>query len=328
MPLVGHAFVGAATAWSVPPQGKEPTSGRSAGFWLSALVGLAYLPDIVGHALALVGVSHGRVIAHSVLFAVVASLVFVPLVVRVFRAGPVRASAVVFGSILGHDLLDLLQGSDRMPLWPFLKERVRLPFAIIPSHAIEEAFFFLVAFVVFVLVWGWLRGGPAVPRWSWDAWPGVALAGLVLSAAVLTYGAKLLHEREEDRVEECLAQHRYAEALTHLDHLRLWTNVTRSGDVDRLTARALLGIGDRDGAERHLLAAEQAEPDDYRTLVDLAFFYASSDRAPAEREARVAPYRDRLERDFARRRSLPRVLTRLEERLAAPGPPTRAGTND
>jgi membrane-bound metal-dependent hydrolase YbcI (DUF457 family) len=312
MPLVGHAFVGVATAWSVPPRGKAPTSGRSAGFWLSTLV----------------GVSHGRVIAHSVLFAVAASLVLVPLVARVFRAGPVRASAVVLGSILGHDLLDLLQGSDRMPFWPFLKERVRLPFAIIPTHAMAEALFFLLAFLVFVLVVGGLRGGPAVPRWSRDAWPGVALAGLVLSAALLTHGAKLLREREEDRVEASLAQHRYAQALAHLGHLRLWATFTRSGDVDRLTARALLGLGDRAGAERYLLAAERVEPDDYWTLVDLAFFYASSDETPAEREGRVAPYRDRLERYFARRRSLPRILNRLDERLAAPGAPAPQGTMD
>jgi hypothetical protein len=215
-----------------------------------------------------------------------------------------------------------------MPFWPFLKERVRLPFAIIPSHAMAEAVFFLVAFLVFVLVVGGLRGSPVIPRWSRDAWPGVALAGLVLAAAVLTHGAKVLREREEDRAEDCLAEHRYAEALTHVGHLKLWATFTRSGDVDRLTARALLGLGDRAGAERHLLAAERAEPDDYWTLVDLAFFYASSDGTPAEREGRVAPYRDRLEQYFARRRSLSRILNRLEERLAAPSAPAPVGTMD
>lgn len=320
MPLVGHAFVGVATAWSVAPRKKELPSGRAAGWWLSALVGLAYLPDIVGHGSVLLGVANGRVIAHSALFALAASAALAPALARRFHTSFGRAGAVALGSILGHDLLDLLQGSDRMPLWPFLKERVRLPLVIIPGHALEEALLFLGAFLMFLFVRSWFGGGPAFSLWGRRAWPGAVLAGLILSAALLTNGAKVLREREEDKVEECLATSQYTEALVHLRHLRLWSAVTRSGEVDRLTARALLGLGDRAGAERHFLAAERAEPDDYWTLVDLALFYASSDGTKAERERRVAPYQARLEQDFARRRSLPRVLARLEERLSAPGP--------
>jgi hypothetical protein len=147
------------------------------------------------------------------------------------------------------------------------------------------------------------------------------VAALILLAAVASHVSKTLRDREVDTVEDLLRDHNYTEALLHLDRLRHWPTMRRSSEVERLTARALLGKGDRAAAEARLLAAERAEPDDYRLVADLALFYASSDAPAEERRQRVAPYQARLENEFARRRDVRRVLAQVEERLAAPPSP-------
>jgi len=319
MPVVGHAFVGIATAWSVPPKKGTPAADPGPGSWLSALVVLAYLPDIVGHGSGLLGLGDWRAVSHSVLFALIATAVLAPVLAVGFKVGPWRAAAIVFGSLLGHDLLDLLQGSDRVLGWPFLDRSVRLRLTVIPENAIGEALVFSVAFLVFLAARS--RHDAAPPFGWWRTWRGGAVAGLILIAAVTTHAAKTIRDREVRTVEDLLGRHQYAEALGRLDRLRLWPTMRRSAEVERLTARALWGRGDRAGAEERLLAAERAEPDDYRTVVDLAMFYASSSETTAERRRRVAPYQARLEQEFARRRDLRRVLARVEQRLTEPAPP-------
>jgi membrane-bound metal-dependent hydrolase YbcI (DUF457 family) len=317
MPVVGHAFVGVATAWTVPPRPRDAEPLRRPGGWLAALVGLAYLPDIVGHGSTLLGFSDWRPASHSVVFALLATAVLGPVLAWAFGVGHGRAAAIVFGSVLGHDLLDLLQGSDRVLGWPFLDHRVRLRLNVIPENAVREAVVFSLAFLVFVAVRFWLGKAPPLQDWRRGSWPGGVVAGLILLAAVATHVSKTLRDREVDTVEDLLEGHDYAQALLHLDRLRHWPTLRRSSEVERLTARALLGKGDRAGAEQRLLAAERAEPDDYRLVADLALFYASSDAPADERRRRVAPYQARLEEEFSRRRDVHRVLAQVAERLAA-----------
>ena len=323
MPVVGHAFVGIATAWSVPPKPQAPKADPEPGPWLSVLVGLAYLPDIVGHGSALFGLGDWRAASHSVLFALIATAVFAPLLARGFGVSHGRAAAIVFGSILGHDLLDLLQGSDRVLGWPFLDRRVRLRLTVIPENAIREALVFSVAFLIFLVARIWLGKTPPLGSWRRGTWQWSAVAGLILVAAVGSHASKTMREREVHTVEHLLRRQDYTEALARLDRLRLWPTMRRSAEIERLTARALLGKGDRAGAEERLLAAERADPDDYRTVVDLALFYASSSEPRIERRQRVAPYQTRLETEFGRRRDNRRVLAQVAERLALPGPAPR-----
>jgi len=324
MPVVGHAFVGVATAWSIPPGPKAPEAepGPSPGAWLAALVGLAYLPDIVGHGSMLIGLGDARVASHSVLFALLATAALTPFVARGFGVAGGRAAAIVFGSVLGHDVLDFLQGSDRVLAWPFMDHRIRLRLNVIPENAVREALVFSVAFVFFLVARAWLGKAPPFGWWRRGAWRGGLVAGLILLAAVVSHVSNTLREREVDRVQDALRRGDYAEALARLDRLRLWPTMRPSSEVERLTARALLEKGDRAAAEERLLAAERAEPDDYRVVADLALFYASSDAPTEERRQRVAPYQSRLEREFSRRRDVRRVLARVAERLAAsPSPP-------
>jgi membrane-bound metal-dependent hydrolase YbcI (DUF457 family) len=317
---MGHAFVGVATALGVPPNGKVPPADSKAGWWLSALVGLAYLPDIVGHGTGLLGLRGSRVISHSFPFALVASGLLAVGLALAFGTSYWRAAAISLGSVLGHDVLDLLQASDRVTGWPFFRGRIRLPFSLIPEGAVHEALVFAVAFLIFLVLWTRRGDGSSLKWWRQPAWRGGAVAGLILTTAVLTHAGEVFREREVDAVQDCLKHHEYTEALRHLKHLGLWPSMAQSAEVPRLTARALVGLGDQAGAEQQLLGAASADPNDYRTIVDLALFYASSDEAMPERRQRVAPYRARLERDFTRRWDLSRVLERIEERLVTPTP--------
>ncbi len=321
MPLVGHAFVGVATAWSLPPKVKAQEADQEPGTWLSALVGLAYLPDIVGHGAALVGLGDWRVVSHSVVFAVVATAVLAPLLARGFEVSPGRAAAIVSGSVLGHDLLDFLPGSDHVLGWPLLDHRLGFRLTVIPENAIGEAVVFASAFLVFLTARIWFGKTTLFGGWRRGAWRGGAIAGLILVAAVVSHASKAMRDREVDAAEDLLRRHDYTEALARLDRLRFWPTVRGSSEVERLTARALIGIGDRAGAEERLLAAERREPGDYRTVVDLALFYASSNDSPTERRQKVAPYLTRLQHEFARRRGVGRALDQIAERLASSSTP-------
>ncbi len=321
MPIVGHAFVGVATALTVPQRAKAAEPRRGPGGWLAALVALAYLPDIVGHGSTLLGFSDWRPASHSVLFALLATAALAPVLAWAFEIGRGRAAAIVFGSVMGHDILDFLQGSDRVLSWPFLDHRLRLRSNVIPENAIGEALFFSVAFVAFLATRVWAGKTSSLGGWRPGSWRGGLVAGVILLAAVASHVSHTLREREVDTVEHLLRSHEYTEALLHLDRLRYWPTPRRSSEVDRLTARALVGKGDRAAAEARLLAAERAEPDDYRLVAELALFYASSDAPEDERRRRVAPYQARLEQDSSRRRDFRRVLAQIEERLAAPSRP-------
>jgi membrane-bound metal-dependent hydrolase YbcI (DUF457 family) len=322
MPVVGHAFVGVATALSVPP--KEKVEDSKAGWWLSALVGLAYLPDIVGHGSTLLGLRDSRVLSHSLPFALVASAVLAFGLVAAFGVGYWRAAAIALGSILGHDILDLLQRSDRVTGWPLFNRRIRLPFTLIPDGAAHEGLLFGLAFLVFLIVWSRRGGGSSWATLRRQAWGGGAVAGVILVVALLTHVGQVIREGELDSARECLKRHEYAEALQHLERLRRWPSIVRPNEVARLSARALVGLGDSAGAEQQLLAAARAEPDDFRTLADLALFYASSNKTMAERRRLVAPYQARLEREFTRRWDRSGVLVRIEERLQTPAPADEA----
>jgi hypothetical protein len=78
MPVLGHAFVGAATALSVPPARARSGDGsaeplRGATLWLPLMVVLAYLPDIAAQLALLVEWPDAREVTHSLLIGIVVS---------------------------------------------------------------------------------------------------------------------------------------------------------------------------------------------------------------------------------------------------------------
>src|SRR5438552_6542366 len=110
MPVLGHAFVGAATAMSIKPSRPSPLG---AALWLPIMIALAYLPDIASQAGALLGLAEPRVATHSVLFAMAACVVLAFPISILTRVSAWRVGLIALLSILLHDFCDLLQNTDR-----------------------------------------------------------------------------------------------------------------------------------------------------------------------------------------------------------------------
>jgi membrane-bound metal-dependent hydrolase YbcI (DUF457 family) len=291
------------------------------------MVGLAYLPDIASFVLRFAGLEQGRVVGHSLLFAVVSSVVAAPALVALGAPSLLRGWLVALLSVLCHDLLDLLQSTDRMPLWPFSHKVMGFASGLIPGRSLAEAAIFGPLFLVFLIVWG-SRGierlrtaDPAARRRFAAGW--MAASALMLVAAVVHKARDMYTDRYEVAAR-LLEQRRPEEALKALEQPEDWLSNSRPGRADYLRAEAHRLMGDRATAEKYYLSSYATDPDSFWTVADLAGFYASSDLPAEERERLVAPYLARLQRDFRHNRHLPRVLARIARHLAA-APRTGSG---
>jgi membrane-bound metal-dependent hydrolase YbcI (DUF457 family) len=323
MPVLGHAFCGWATAITVPataPDAEQSHAPAAAALWGPMLIGMAYLPDLVGTLGETAGYPAARQLGHSLLVAPLAALGLAPLLAAFPFGTRRRAFALTLFSILLHDALDLLQSTDRMPFWPLSERLVRLATPLVPSGARAEAVAFGLAFLVFLaLRHRFTRAsaaGAALPR-------GPALASWLLVALVMSgaTGLHLLRRAREDALghaHSLLSQRRYRDALETLEAANRWPGVREPGRVDHLRGRAWEGLGDVRRAEALLLRALQADPGHFWALVDLAELYATTDRPASERRAQLEPYLDRLRTEFAGDPHLPRVLAAIEDEFSKP----------
>jgi membrane-bound metal-dependent hydrolase YbcI (DUF457 family) len=171
MPVLGHAFVGLATAKCT-----RPTKIVSAGaaLWTPVLVGLAYLPDIVNAVFVTLGLGDRQIVTHSLFFAVAASVLIGPALAWLVRCSLLKAWLLTLFSVSFHVVLDILQGSNRQPWWPFSDHHIKLKDAIIPLGMYREVLLFGIPFAVFwvchsLIVWRLSlrrgrRGHPAPAR--------------------------------------------------------------------------------------------------------------------------------------------------------------------
>src|SRR5258706_9219683 len=154
MPVLGHAFVGLGFGMALRPaiQEHSQTSGGEAPspFWLPAMVTIAYLPDVVTQAALLAGWSDGRLLGHSALFAVLASPAVAAVLMRLAPVRFVRAFLISLLSLLVHDILDLVQATDRAPWWPLSDRRVGFDLSLIPTDSAREAAMFGALLFAFV----------------------------------------------------------------------------------------------------------------------------------------------------------------------------------
>jgi tetratricopeptide (TPR) repeat protein len=319
MPVLGHAFVGVATALCAEPGDAPPSAlqrSLRAWAWAPALVGLAYLPDIAGELLALAGVAQARLVGHSVIFGAIAAGAITPALSALGSVSLLRAALITFGSILGHDLLDLLQATDRMPLWPWSERLVGIRSGLIPGRSLTEAAVFA-PLLGLVLLLRWSRGRRA-PRQRRRAAAGWALTAALAFFAVVVHKVRDLREDKYEAAARSVRQQRYAETLELLEQAGRWPRTSRPERSDYLRAEAYAGLGDHGRAERYYLRAYAADPTYFWVVVDLAELYASSQRPADARRRLAAPYLARLRRDFPEQPELPRVLARIERKLAEP----------
>jgi membrane-bound metal-dependent hydrolase YbcI (DUF457 family) len=332
MPVLGHAFVGLAIGLSTRPDvhDERRASRVEAGsaLWVPAAVTLSYLPDVVSHVALLAGWSDGRLLGHSVFFAVAASLPMAALLMRLAAVSFARALSCALVSVLMHDVLDLAQATDGAPWWPLSARRVGSDLALLPTGLLQETAVFgalLVAFVALLHVTGRLvpertDGSSRSRGQRRRVWLGHAFVVVVIVIAAVTHGLRDRRESDLETGRALIEQQAYQPGLRALAQAERWPSTAKPGRIDYLRAEAYVGTGDRRHAEAYYLRAYRADPTYFWPIADLALFYASSHEPVAERRRLTAPYLSRLRADFAGHEALPRVIASVERELAKSQP--------
>jgi hypothetical protein len=292
--------------------------------WLTALLALAYLPDLAAQVLRFTVLGDPRQATHSLCFAVLASVPVTWALTRSTGGHPARIFAVVLGSVLLHDVLDILQWPGRQPLWPFSAWTPGLE-PLLPRGAMREVMVFGGATVAAqaILAWRLRRAPRAGARW-------LGIAGMTrggrLAIVLLLGGAVETHYWRAVREDQALLGTRLLHggdpvgALAALDRAARWPSVARPARLDHLRAEALSSLGRSEEAEPLFLRARQGDPSSFWTLADLADFYAASSRPLVERRRLVSPLLAEIEARFPTHPRRREVVRRVEGRLVPAGP--------
>jgi membrane-bound metal-dependent hydrolase YbcI (DUF457 family) len=325
MPVIGHTFVGLATAIQFEPgsDGKgRPPRATALALWTPLVVVVSYLPDILSQIGSMAGIAHANLVGHSVLVGVIAGVVIGVAWSWASGLSPLRLTAVTVGAILFHDLLDILQASDRAPFWPFSTLIVSIG-AVLPRRTFVEGGLFFLLFAAFV-AWRRWSGRPLGSFQSFVdfrraqtplVWAARATIVLIVIVALGTRGLRSTRERAARDAARLNAQGRYAEALRIADTADRWPWPVRPGRLDIIRGEAHEGLNQPGIAERYYLRAYEEDPTNFWAVADLAEFYASTEGAAAERRRQVQPYVDELRRKFPRYSQLEPVLARIDRKL-------------
>lgn len=315
MPVIGHAFVGLATAREFRP----PHAGRAAAMsdvaWLPMVMALAYLPDIITQLGSLAGWPTANLAGHSAPIGVALGTGIGMVWARLARRPAPLLVAVAVGSILTHDLLDLLQATDRAPFWPWSQRVVSTGALTLPRRSLSELLLFGLLFGAYAV---WRRGSPKAPAptnapavmWTARAF----VAGLV-AAAVAIQAVRASRERQLGVAEQLLRRERYVDALRAADRASAWPSTAHPGRIDVIRGEAFDALGDSKRAEMFYRRAYEADPTNFWALADLAEYYASGARPASERRTITQHYVDELKREFPDHSALAEVLARVERKL-------------
>lgn len=316
MPVLGHAVVGFATALytqaALPPPPDARRQRAGATFWTPALVGMAFLPDIVAQVLHAAGVGAASRLTHSVGFAIACAVPAGLLIMRLRRVPFLSATAIALASIALHVALDLLQGTDRAVLWPFSSRRLNLGVSVVPTSLLGEALLFGAIFAAGMTVPA-MRARFRPTRAA--LLPSIAVA-LVLAVALATHVMRDLRESQLRAAQRLIEQRQdFRQGLAMLERAESWPSPAKPGRIDYLRGEAYERLGARDTAEHWYLRSYAADPSYFWVVSDLALFYASGPEPASVRRQAVAPYVRQLTGQFRRRRETPRVLDSIERRL-------------
>ena len=141
MPVIGHALVGLATAIQCEPRSRRdgrPLSPAAVALWIPAVVAVSYVPDVITQAGAIIGLERAGLIGHSLLVGIVAGAVAAGLAARASGLSLPWLMCVSIGTILGHDVLDILQATDRAP-WPWSTQTPHVGIQLLPQRLLQRA---------------------------------------------------------------------------------------------------------------------------------------------------------------------------------------------
>lgn len=324
MPVLGHAFMGLAIGILTKPERAAHPSSRPlvSELWFAITLVLAYLPDIVTQLTQFTGWRDARVVSHSVLFALIASALIAPPLSRMSSVSLRRCFGISLFSILLHDLLDLAQSTDRLPLWPIPAQPVGLN--IIPTDSLFEALLFASIFIIF-LCWRHLvlkqtpdrDAGPPTRRSNIRLiWIGRSTVAVIILIAIFTHYLRGIREHQLYEAHALLKQHDYPGILKKVELAEGWPSTAKPGRIDYLKALANEGLGNREQAEQYYLRSYRADPGYFWCVVDLAMFYASTPRPVSERRRLVAPFIDRMRREFSSHKDFKRYLAKIDRKLS------------
>lgn len=330
MPVIGHAFVGIAAGLATLPRnsGKAHPSSMSPAPWLAWATAAAYLPDIFAQIAAVVGWQDGRLLAHSLLFALLIPAVVAALPCKVLSVSRKKVFWYLFIAILLHDAADLLQSTDRIPLWPFMDAPFIAASNILPASPLVELVIFGAGFGVFAAVYASAKRDSlgtllaAFRHNSTAAWIGRIAVIVIISVAGLTHGLREKRERLLYEAHELLSRKEYAKVIETAEEAGRWPSTAKPGRIDYLKAVSLAALGRPQDAEYHYLRSYRSDPDYFWCLADLALFYAASDQPLARRRLKAAPYLQSLREKFADHRDLEPYMTQIKRQLDAPDYPS------
>jgi hypothetical protein len=319
VPVLGHAFAGWATAACTLDRDDSPATILQ-GLRLPAFIALAYLPDIAGQVAGMAGVREAGALSHSIGFAMTASFVAM-LAARIGAVSVSRAVAYTFGSVMLHDLMDLLQAGSKLFAWPFYRGPIGFETGILPrSLAGETLTLGALAFVV-VLVNRRLRAPQERRAFRPVRLTKAGAVGAVLTLAMVlvagtTHALRDQRGRYLDEARQLAAARDFPATLEKLSQAEGWPSPSRPGRIEHLRGEAYAGLGDRARAEANYLRAYDLDPHYIWAVGDLAVFYAEADLPQAERERLAKPYVDRLVHDFSRHPAQGAVLARVNRKLS------------
>src|SRR5205823_3892910 len=131
-----HAIVGLATAVQFEPAARRdgrPLAPLAIAGWAPAVVALSYLPDVVTQVGSTAGWTHAGLFGHSAAVAVAGGALVGALWARASGISARRLVTISIGAMLGHDLLDLLQSTDRAPFWPWWNRIITTGASLLPT---------------------------------------------------------------------------------------------------------------------------------------------------------------------------------------------------
>jgi membrane-bound metal-dependent hydrolase YbcI (DUF457 family) len=328
MPVLGHALVGLATAIQCEPRSRgdgRPLAPAAVALWMPAVVAVSYLPDVVTQVGSIIGLERAGLIGHSLLVGVVAGALLAAIAACASGLPVVWLLLVSIGTILGHDVLDTLQATDRAPFWPWSTRTPHMGIQILPERSLSEGLLFLFLFGVFALCR--VRSGRSLGSLAFDrprasaalsaalAWAARGAICAILLAAVATHGIRGRRERQANLAGQLLRQGRYADALIAADAADHWPRVGKPGRIDLIRGETYAALGESAAAERLFLRAYEEDPTNFWAVADLVEFYAACDAPVAERRRLVQPYADELRRRFSHDQRLANVLARVDREL-------------
>lgn len=236
-----------------------------------------------------------------------------------------RGFSISLFSILLHDLLDLLQSTDRMPWWPVSNWQIGHGLNVIPTGPLKEVLLFGLIFAVF-LACRHLQAKrnkkrkvkPTIhysrSRFVWISRGAIAV---IILAAVFTHYMRDTRERQLYNAHSLLKSKDYVGILNTLKKAERWPSIAKPGRIDYLRGVAYMKQHKTELAEKYLLRSYSLNQNYFWCVADLALVYASSDRAPQIRASLAAPYIKQLQKQFPKHVDFSKCMNKIQHHLAA-----------